>query len=416
MDNSIFRNSAIEKLESPELLDRSLRIISLKPWFLLGGFFILLAIFLIWGFFGNINSRVHGECIFVSSSGLEGINSQKNAMIVELLKEVGDSVKAGEKVANLHLEALEIELEALKSEHEATIDSLKAMLLSYENEMFHIKEQRDKKIEELEEKIALQQETYALKRDAFLNYDQLNKKGWISKEQFLDKKSELNSIKSELDSLKKEIELTRIQAKKELHSIKVEQERLEQSIMEKETKLDSLQKQIEKEQYIVSKAEGVITEILANEGDFISRGDRLYQIEGSSKDLEVLAYFPSSKAKKIQKNMQANISPTIYDKNRYGTILGEVKSISEYPVSAKEIERRFGTSLVGNLFAKGGAPFEVSISPLKDSGSVSGFKWTFDKGEEQKVTQGTLSECSVVVERRAPVTFLLPKIREFLGV
>ncbi|NES67365.1 MAG: NHLP bacteriocin system secretion protein, partial [Okeania sp. SIO2D1] len=48
--------------------------------------------------------------------------------------------------------------------------------------------------------------------------------------------------------------------------------------------------------------------------------------------------------------------------------------------------------------------------------TFSGYQWSSSKGPQQKLTAGTTTTTRVRVEERAPITFVLPILREWSGI
>lgn len=61
---------------------------------------------------------------------------------------------------------------------------------------------------------------------------------------------------------------------------------------------------------------------------------------------------------------------------------------------------------VTSLLKQGGA-IEIEMDLERDPSAFSGFKWT-SKGPEKHFTAGTTTSVRITIERRAPITYLLP--------
>ena len=62
----IFRQTALDRASSPERLDETISIVSVRSWLLLLGLALVIAAGVLWGWFGAIPTRVHGQAIIVS--------------------------------------------------------------------------------------------------------------------------------------------------------------------------------------------------------------------------------------------------------------------------------------------------------------------------------------------------------------
>ncbi len=70
MDRSIFREVALERLSSPDELDRLLRVTDTKAWIALIAAFGLIAVALVWGYQGRLPSTVSGQGVIVRTGGV----------------------------------------------------------------------------------------------------------------------------------------------------------------------------------------------------------------------------------------------------------------------------------------------------------------------------------------------------------
>ena len=120
----IFRQTALDRASSPERLDETISIVSLRSWLLLLGLALVIAAGVLWGWFGAIPTRVHGQAIIVS----EGLATQAlkplfAGRIVEVLASPGKSVNRGEGLVRMRIPSLEEELQAAEELHEALKDT-----------------------------------------------------------------------------------------------------------------------------------------------------------------------------------------------------------------------------------------------------------------------------------------------------
>ncbi len=71
MDASkVFRKAALDRMSSPEQLDRLLRVTTPKAWLALLVTVGLLGAAAAWGFFGELTTRVTGQGVLIRSGGV----------------------------------------------------------------------------------------------------------------------------------------------------------------------------------------------------------------------------------------------------------------------------------------------------------------------------------------------------------
>lgn len=63
MSSEIFREKSIKRVNSPEKLDEYLKVTSPSVWLILIGIIIVLAGFIVWGYFGELKTYVNTGCV-----------------------------------------------------------------------------------------------------------------------------------------------------------------------------------------------------------------------------------------------------------------------------------------------------------------------------------------------------------------
>jgi HlyD family secretion protein len=190
-------------------------------------------------------------------------------------------------------------------------------------------------------------------------------------------------------------------------------------IQEVNREIVRLEQQITQNSRILSSQDGCVLELTATLGQVVQPGTRLGNLRtGSGNDApSMIAYFPIKDGKQINSGMSIAITPDTVQRERFGGILGKVMTVSPLPVT-----KEGATSLIGNpevamnLIGQNGAAIQVNADLIKDSSTISGYKWSSSKGPESEITTGTTTSVRVTIEQRAPITFVLPILKEFVGM
>jgi HlyD family secretion protein len=120
--------------------------------------------------------------------------------------------------------------------------------------------------------------------------------------------------------------------------------------------------------------------------------------------------------KRIHPGMRVQVTPDTAERQRYGAILGTVSSVSPAPVTKAGATGTIGNAeVVQNLMPEGGY-IEVRAQLEADPSTPSRYRWSSSRGPDMKVTAGLTHSTRVTIERRAPVTYLLPILRDGSGV
>ena len=95
----VYRKVALDKLSSPEELDRLMQITRPGAWLLLAAFGGVLLVVVLWGVFGQITTTLEQSGVLTMSNPVAFVLAEQAGQVVELPVQPGDIVDAGEVVA-----------------------------------------------------------------------------------------------------------------------------------------------------------------------------------------------------------------------------------------------------------------------------------------------------------------------------
>ncbi len=170
-------------------------------------------------------------------------------------------------------------------------------------------------------------------------------------------------------------------------------------------------------QDVISEYDGVVTEVLVREGGVISSAEPIATVRLTQKrsDLTGVLYIPVDKGKRVEPGMTIQLVPGGVDVQESGSLIGVVRSVSDYPVPLQSLEKTMGNREMGQyILTSEGAVMEVNFDLVKDESSESGYLWTSFVGEHKPVTAGSFVTGSVIIERRPPIEKVFYKISQWL--
>ena len=311
---SLFQQKALNKLQSPDELDKLYSVTDSKGW--VGLVTVLFLIFsgIIWAIFGVMADKVSGTGLMVDTAGTANIAPSTSGRLLELKPKIGDSVQKGQVVAVV-------------------------------------------------EQYGTEQEIARLKAD-------------------------LNNTTSRVD------------------------------MAAKVAQLNALADKLLRDGQVVSPANGIVTEIKANPGDVLAAGTPLLglRLSPEQEEIKALLYVPALDGKKILPGMTVQITTGTSDFNEYGSLIGRVSRVSEYPVSAEGVSRWTGSKETTNwiLQRAGGSAMEVHVDLIKDPDTVSGYLWSSISGAPGRLSPGTACTGNVVVKRQAPIAKAFQKLNHWI--
>lgn len=191
-------------------------------------------------------------------------------------------------------------------------------------------------------------------------------------------------------------------------------------IQEVKREIAKLELQLSNHSQIISQHSGRILEITVTPGQVIDTGTRLatIDVENSSKKLVGVTYFPVAEGKRIQPGMAIQITPQTVKREQFGGIVGTVHSVSQFPITKEAAAKEVGNAEVveGLISQKQEGVMQVFANLDLDEKTPSGYKWSSSTGPQMKISPGTTTTVRVLVEERAPITFVLPILRESSGI
>jgi HlyD family secretion protein len=227
--------------------------------------------------------------------------------------------------------------------------------------------------------------------------------------QNLDSISEIQAQLQELDTRSKQLEQDNSQASNTRTN----------EIAEVDRTIAQLNQQIKEQSLIRSPQNGCILEANGVIGQVVNPGTRLGTLQIQKPGTTALlgmAYFDVKNGKRIKPGMKIQITPDTVKREQFGGILATVKSVSAYPVTSARAATKIGNPELADALTGKSARVEVVTELVPEPGNTSGYKWSSSKGPDLKLTSGTTTNVRVKVEERAPITFLLPFLREWSGI
>lgn len=109
--NKLFRQEALDRLSSPEQLDKVVKIVNPKAWIPLFTMGSLVAATAIWGVFGRIPVTVSGQGVLIQPRRVVQLQAPGVGRIAELNVQSGDTLAKGDVIGRIAQPSLEQQLE-----------------------------------------------------------------------------------------------------------------------------------------------------------------------------------------------------------------------------------------------------------------------------------------------------------------
>jgi HlyD family secretion protein len=412
----IFRKVALERLSSPEQLDQLVQVTDPRGWLALTGLGALLVAALGWGIWGSIPSEARGEGILLRQGGVSDLVSAANGQVSEILVGVGDVIEKGQPVARIRQDALSRQIQDNRAKQAALQAEYAALQRSAEEQKRLRARDIAQQRADLQRSIEAAEKDVALLRERVEAQKSLLDDGLITKQTFLTTQQSLNAKRDELARQRLELnglDLKRLEADQQL----VQQlETRQAALRDLELQIRELGAQLGENVNVLSPFSGRVLEILADRGSVVTPGAPVLSVEVLSEDLMAVLFVPASAGKKVQRGMTVQVSPSTVKREEYGSILGRVVWVAEFPSTTRGMTRLLGNEALVNKLMAEGPPIQVNVALIRDPATPTGYRWSSSRGPSLKISSGTLASGDVVVKEDRPIALVIPTLREKLGV
>ena len=412
----LFRQSALDRLATPEQLDRALYTTTAKGWLALLMLALIAAAVGVWSVVGEISSFVPAQGIFLNRSGkIVDATATGTGVLNEIAVSVGDKVEKGAVVAvAINEEAVERyhSVTARIRERQAALDAFRKSERE-QNALTDINvAKRRTRLEQLEES---SRNSVEVARKRLANHQRLFEERVITRvtiersQQALDRaQRQLFNTLRERDDLESAEVRRRNDSKARLADMKAGLRAAENQARELNTALNA--------QHVIAPEQGIVTEIKAQVGTTLSPGRGVLSISTGIENLEVLVYISPAEGKKVKPGMEVLVSPSTLRREAYGSLKGKVDNISSFPVSLEGMIAVLENRHLAETFSTRGPPYASRIVLEPDPSTASGFAWTSPKAAKEKLSAGTLATVEVKIDSQPPITMVIPLIRETFGI
>ncbi|HVS89398.1 MAG TPA: NHLP bacteriocin system secretion protein [Candidatus Acidoferrum sp.] len=416
MSSSIFRDVSLDRLSSPDELDRLLKVTDSKAWIAQFAIFGLFGLALVWGYNGRLPSVVSGQGVIVRKGGVLNVVAAGSGVVAQLDVDVGDKISARQIVAKVAQPAM---LEKLKGAQESLAQARRETHRSHvllENEANLAVEAIQRKRANAEREITHLEEQAKLAQEQVAAQDELLSYGIVTKQKTIEARQNVASIEDQIANLHahiKELDAEEFSARAKVLQGDAEKQLQVQDL---ERNLNAVKKELEIAESVVSPYGGEVLELKLSPGATVAAGDPVLSIQPDVQDLQVLLYLPAAQAKDVKPGMDVEISPSTAKPEEFGFIKGNVTYVSDFPDTPAELMRNFENEVLVKALTNDGPVTEVHVEMQKNPKTHSGYQWSSPGGPTLTLSSGTLCTAEIVTRWQKPITLVLPSLKRALGL
>lgn len=414
---SIFREKALKRLSSPENLDEALVAASPFHWVAYLSAAALVGGAVAWGFLGSVPTRVNASGILLHrDSEVFSASAEGSGELIEIRVALGDHVDAGQAIAVLDQDVdarrLELTLSKLanaEARRETDLQAqdedtaLRTSLAAKEQASLNAK---------IRNALARQANLEALVADM----DRLLKRGYVERSRLLARENELIQVRETIADLNNSLVRLEVQDRERAEYWKDRLQSADKEIEALQGEAESIREQLKRIRTVDAPISGTVTEIAKSLGDVVAAGTPVIRIVSDATEMDALLFVPPADGKLIKVGMTANVEPTVAKKEEFGTILANVRKVSDLPMSASAIQAMLHNEKLVQRFTKAGSPVAIRADLKESGGARDRFVWTGGHGPEFEIEQGTLISATITVRRQRPVALILPFVKSLVGL
>ena len=403
-------------LAAPQHLDRALYVTTPKAWLALCMLLVMTAAVVVWAVVGEVASYVRGDGIVLRRGGaVFDAAASDSGKLVRIVPALGDTVTEGEVVAETYDEAtrerytstLALAGERMQTLRDRQSEAQRENTLNEQN----IVKQRAN-LEELERTGRALVEN-AKKR--LQSNQELFERGLVDRTVAEASEEAVDIARRNLfDVMRRRDELDAADLSRR-NEIRVRLDEAKQDHLEAERQVRELEALIETWR-IRAPVSGRVSEIKAQVGAVLETGESVLGIETGGESLDVLIYVSPADGRRVKAGMPVLVSPTTVRSMEFGSMIGMVESISEFPVSLAGMTAVLQNEDLARTFSISGPPYAGRVVLTPDATTTSGFAWTSPKGADVDITAGMLAEVEVEIDRQPPVALVMPLLKDKFGL
>lgn len=413
--SSLFRKNALEKLSSPDRFEERLTLISPRRWLALAALAGVLAAAALWGAFGRLPTHVRGAGMLLERGGFRNVASLADGVVGRLLVREGDAVEEGDVLGLVDLPLQELELKYYRDKLDllrAEMDEIggAAEANRAEREDFHARlragndESLDKLAQILDQLAGLSD-----------TYRAFGERGIVARIEAL--RMLQNTLNASIDVTRQRQETMRADIEKADFDLAFKRQfwQMRNRLMDAEFELQSKLDQFLNRTRILSPARGAIVNVQKSEGDPVAVGEVVFLLQPSHDGrLYAAAFVPAARSKNVREGQPVLVAPSHVEPQRAGYVRGTVLKVGRYPATFQQLVNVFKNRDLTEMLKGDEVAVEVEVALLPDPADPARVRWTGRPPPGVEIGAGMICQVAIEVERRSPLSYVLPWIRETL--
>ena len=268
-----------------------------------------------------------------------------------------------------------------------------------------IKEISERQTKNLEKQEAILYKEQQIRNNLLTEMRALHIKRFITITQLLQEEQAINQIKNQVMNMNNE----RIQ--------------LDQQVEDARLSLREQLSRIVNTEMIFSSRGSYIVQIVPNEGQYISEGEKIIDLSKDSllQPKLVPVFVGANDMATVTAGNSVIATPRGFQRSEVGGIKGTVVSVSRLPSNSEGVRARIGVSSIATEIVNAqGTPTlaVIALETTPDNHQVNsgGYRWTSEGNLPTPPRTGDQLNVEITTRRMRPIEFVIPAINQVLGI
>jgi HlyD family secretion protein len=413
MKPAMYREAALKHLAMSERLDTAVQIVNPAAALVVAAAFVIIGTSMIWALVGHVPSRVYGDGLLLRQGTIVDVPSMADGQVQRIAVSVGDRVNESDVIAYIDQPDLKKQQSGLQAKAEELIAKFEKLA------------ELDEQGRELKKVVFRQQHasaSFALSEtkkqlifyETKLDADRaLLDKGLTTPSAVAETRQRLLELNVAINGHRAEERNIAFNVLDTVRTLAERRYDLAMQVSENNRALEELTKRIDTQSVVRARTSGRVIELKVADGDAVTRGRALVTLEAAPAAHDALVaeiYVNAQDGKRVSPGMPIRLAPSVIRPEEDGYLLGEVESVSPFPVSEQSILRTVRNESLVTELLKSGPVYEARVRVGDDPATPSGLRWSNGRGPAMQVASGTPVHGLVTVRTRRPIELVLPAV------
>jgi hypothetical protein len=141
------------------------------------------------------------------------------------------------------------------------------------------------------------------------------------------------------------------------------------------------------------------------ENRFPARGILLE--DGAAGREKAVLFLPLAEKYQVRPQYEVYLSPSGFPADQYGYLLGSVREVGNTALSRQDMMDILKNEALVSLFYSNGPQVLVTVD-LRPGTAPGDYQWTSQRQRPASIGPGSLTQASIIIERKPPLALLLP--------